>query len=824
MPAPAATLPARWPELILRPIGDHGQYVVKNPRTGSYYQLGEHESFLLERLDGTSTGDSLRAAFEERFGQPLTEDDLQEFLDLVRTRGFLLSVNAEDQNGSDQPADQPIPANGNTALHPSMVPADKPAAAQPPSGQSLLYWRIRLFDPDRLLNWLLPKIAFFWTRTFVVLSLGFILLAAGLLCANAHGLITSFRYALRWETLALVWLTLLTMTTCHEFAHGLTCKRYGGEVHEVGILFLFLMPCLYCNVSDAWLLREKSKRLWITLAGGYCDLCVSALAAFVWRATLQDSFVNYLAYILLSVCGARILLNLNPLIKLDGYYLLSDLLDMPNLQQRASDYLMSHCRWLFWGAPQPTADPRGRLLLGYGIASWLFCLGFLSVTVFALVQFLTERWGLVGLVLTLILGVMVFRSLFRGFFGSELQQMFRSRQGRTAFWLSALGALVVILLTVRMEDRAGGAFQVRSVVLAEIRSPVAGFLREVYADEGDRISSNTLVARMEVPNLASRIVQKQAEIREMKAKLRLLEVGPRPEEVAVQRLRVERAQAWHDLAERDLGRAMKILQEDLARLERQVFQQRLEYRNARDAQVRAGKLLALRALSEEEHQEIEKRSEICRAQLEQAEAQQRARQALGTQEAETELVRRGKELSEAKAALALLEARSRPEELDAAQAHLGRLEEEIRSLEELQDRSLVLSPVSGLLTTPRLREKIGHYFREGELICLVEEPSGLEAEIALSDQELGRVRPGQPVELKVRTRPFTPLPTTVERIAPKALRGEVQSTVIVYCRLDTVDAELRPGMTGYAHIHTGQRRIANILTERILHFLRTDLW
>ena len=105
-------------------------------------------------------------------------------------------------------------------------------------------------------------------------------------------------------------------TTLHEFAHGLTCKHFGGEVHEVGFLMLFFIPCFYCNVSDAWLFREKSRRLWVTLAGGYFDLLAWATAAFVWRLTAQDSMINYLAWVILSVLGVRNLFNFNPLLKL----------------------------------------------------------------------------------------------------------------------------------------------------------------------------------------------------------------------------------------------------------------------------------------------------------------------------------------------------------------------------------------------------------------------------------------------------------------------------------------------------------------------------
>src|SRR5256884_5117449 len=97
------------------------------------------------------------------------------------------------------------------------------------------------------------------------------------------------------ETFILAWFVILLVGITHEFAHGLTCKHYGGEVHEVGFLLMFLLPCFYCNVSDTWLMPEKWKRLWVALAGGYCHLCFWAVAGFVLRLPPPDTLTTFVA-------------------------------------------------------------------------------------------------------------------------------------------------------------------------------------------------------------------------------------------------------------------------------------------------------------------------------------------------------------------------------------------------------------------------------------------------------------------------------------------------------------------------------------------------
>jgi multidrug resistance efflux pump len=354
---------------------------------------------------------------------------------------------------------------------------------------------------------------------------------------------------------------------------------------------------------------------------------------------------------------------------------------------------------------------------------------------------------------------------------------------------------------------------------------VAGFLKEVRVDEGERVSPGAWVARLEVPDLDSRLARKQAEVREAQARLRLLELGPRPEAVEAQRCRVERAQAWRDLARQDLARWRQILQEDLDRLEKQIVACRAEPDVARKGHQRAKALLSQQALGQEQYQEAEGKYQADIARWEQARAEKRIRQAKGTLEAEAEQARREKELADAQANLKLLVAGSRPEEIDAERATLARLYEEARYLDQLAHALLLSSPVAGVVTTPRLRERVGHYLREGELICTFEDRVAPEVELTLSEENTARVQPGQEVGLKARALPFESFTARVDRKASVAARGEQQSTVAIYCRLHGAPAELQPGMTGYDRVYTGRRRVSAIALDRAVRFLRTEfLW
>jgi multidrug resistance efflux pump len=820
-------------------------HVIKNERTGQYFRLGEEEYFLLDQLDGNNSTRRVIQAYERHFDERLEKSELVKFLDMAEEKGLLEESRSSwvfrrrSPARSRRPSDDRAP-NGSVghraANEPEPRPEERSTAGAAGAGstggtgpilnrpQSILFWRKSLFDPDRFFDWLVPKIGFFWTPAFFVTSLLSIVAAAALIATADGSFVSYFARGLTWGTAGLVLLTLLGVTTLHEFAHGLTCKRYGGHVHEIGFLLLYFMPAFFCNVSDSWLIPEKSKRLWVTFAGGYFELFLWSLAVFVWRLTMQDTLVNYLAWMVVTISGVRVLFNFNPLLKLDGYYMLGDVVGVANLRQQSIGYMFAWVRSLLWGAPTPEPRNHGKFLVAYGIASWAFSILFLVLTVWAMGRWLGEHVGPPGIAVALLIAIQASRSLFGGLFGGELSAMTGRRPMRALVWAGSLIAIATGLGLISMQKRATGTFEIRPTTRVEVRAPVAGFLAKVVGDEGHETALQSEVARLEIPDLASRLKEKQAEIRELDAKLKLLETGARPEEIEDAKARLQRATAWRDRARVDLARNRQALGEDLARLDQKILENRIQAEEANNTLLRARKLANERIISDQQYREIEKASGVAMAKLQQAVQERGSRQSLGTLQAENELASREKELAEANAALGLLLAGNRHEEIEAARASRARAQEELNYLQQLQRKLVLCSPVAGVIVTHRLKEKLGQFFNEGELVCEVEGLSKLETEITLAEQEVPDVRPGQKVELKARALPFKTFEAEVERVAPRAKTGALESTVTVYCRLEHPDPDLLPGMTGYARIYCDPQPAGRIFIDKILRFIRTEFW
>jgi len=360
-------------------------FIVKDPVTRRFFRFKEPEEFIIRLLDGTHSQEAIQKRLEERFDVELSADVLAAFIARLGRLGLL-----DDETQTTNLATR----------------------------QNLLYLRFKAFDPDGVLNWLLPRTQLFFTKSFLCLSACLLMLAVILMLVHSSEIAQETPQLLRGSSFLLIWLTFFCIGCTHEFAHGLTCKRYGGEVREMGFMLLFFLPALYCNVSDSWIF-PKRQRLAVLFAGVYWQVVLWAAATVVWRLTAPETFPHLIALIVMGICGVHTFFNLNPLIKLDGYYLLSDYWEIPNLRSKAFSYLGAEIK-RFWGAaPREIKEvtPRERrIYLSYGLLSGAYTFFLLGFIALRFVGFLTEKYQGLGFILFMVILMVIFKNPLKKMF------------------------------------------------------------------------------------------------------------------------------------------------------------------------------------------------------------------------------------------------------------------------------------------------------------------------------------------------------------------------------------------------------------------------
>jgi putative peptide zinc metalloprotease protein len=338
-------------------------YVVKDPVSLRYYRFKEQEEFLLQFMDGERTLDDAQKEYEKRFRpERLTLEDLESFAQQLLTAGLA-------QNESPKAGTQLFERRKKRLRKEWLQTLT-----------NILYIKIPVYDPDRLLGWMIQYTWWIFTPLFLAVSVGVMLSAIGLVATHFDTFLErlpNYHYFFQFKTIGYLWLALGLVKIVHEFGHGLSCKAFGGEVHEMGALFLCFSPCLYANVSDAWTLPNKWHRIVISAAGIYVELIIAAIATFVWWNTPSHPWVNNMALNLMIVCSvSTVVFNANPLMRYDGYYVLADWLEIPNLRDRSNRYLknvvLEHCLGVEVQPEPYMAFWRRCLFVGYAIVSWIY--------------------------------------------------------------------------------------------------------------------------------------------------------------------------------------------------------------------------------------------------------------------------------------------------------------------------------------------------------------------------------------------------------------------------------------------------------------------
>jgi putative peptide zinc metalloprotease protein len=495
-------------------------FVVKDPVSLRYYRLKDNEHFLLQFLDGHHTLEAAQKAYEREYRpERLKLEDLEGFAQQLLTAGLALSE-------SPKAGQQLFERRGKRRRSEWMQTLT-----------NILYIKIPIFDPERVLKWMLGYLWWIFSLWFFTLSVMF--MAAAVLLVLTH--LDTFRskwpdyqYFFRFETAMRMWLTLGVVKVIHEFGHGLSCKVFGGEVHEMGGLLLCFSPALYCNVSDAWILPNKWHRIVISFAGIYVELLIAAIATFVWWFTPTKPEINAVALHLMVVCSvSTIFFNANPLMRYDGYYVVADWLEIPNLREKSNRFLKNLVLDKCLGVEVPPEEymelHRKALFVLYAIVSyiyrWVVTFGILYLFFTFLRPYKLE---IVGHALTLaaILSMTIWPvyRLFKGIYKrGRLPDMKRTRVTITvSVLLAVLVAVCAVPLPIsRITGKA--LVQPHPDATSQVILKRTSILRQLKVQRGEEVRKGAVLAIFGDPDLEDQLIAKQADYDNAQVQLELLQ-------------------------------------------------------------------------------------------------------------------------------------------------------------------------------------------------------------------------------------------------------------------------------------------------------------
>jgi putative peptide zinc metalloprotease protein len=494
--------------------GDY--WLVKDPLTLQYFRFQEEEYWLLQSLTGQATVTGVQEEFQKRFApQKILAGELQQFLGMLFRSGLVIADSPEQGR--------------------QLWQRRQKQERQERWGQlvNLLSYRFPGFDPGRILDRLAPWTDCFFSPAamFGVLLLSGIAVTIGLVQFEyLQQRLPSFEQFFAVQNWIFLAVTLAVTKVLHELGHGLACRRFGGQCHEMGVMLLVLTPCLYCNVSDAWMIPSKWKRIFISAAGMYVELAMAAVAMLVWSAS-QPGFINSMALNLIFVCGVSTLLfNLNPLLRFDGYYILADWLEIPNLRQKASKLLQGVINKWCLGIPVPHDPFLPQRHVGWfvlysvaaGVYRWV-----LTLTVFWFLYGLLEPYGLKILSQLLaafsLVGLVIFPAVQMFRFFKTPGKVETVKPWRVAMTLGGLLLVVVGVMLIPLPHYVDMPLFVQPANMMNVYVETSGNLQEVtvkkyqYVQAGDpvvRLTSHDLERqRLVAANELKRSEHREQEIR-----------------------------------------------------------------------------------------------------------------------------------------------------------------------------------------------------------------------------------------------------------------------------------------------------------------------
>lgn len=507
--------------------------VIKDPLALKYHQLSPEQYAVLDRLDGERSLKQIRTEVQTEFPT--------EHFSLMDIQGLVIDLQEKQLL---------------TALRlgqgPALLKAHRDNVRKK-IGQTLrnpLTIQLPGWDPERVLQAMMPFVKWlFYPKVIVTLlsCVAFALLFLSARFGEIQKSLPEFQRFFGWPNLVYLWVALAIIKVIHEFGHGLSCKYYGSECHSIGVMLLVFSPTMYCDVTDSWMLHNKWQRIMIGAAGMYFEMILSTIALMIWWNTEPGMF-HYLCLNTFFVSTvSTVIFNANPLLKYDGYYMLSDLLEIPNLRQKADQITQRILARLCLGIelPSPAFLPdHGRFwFFTYVVASaiyrWMVFAGIITFFYTVLKPYRLQSLGILMAIITILLS-------FGGFVWNTYKLMSQPRRDsiskpRLAVTVAFLGVCAYLVLFLPFPWYVEAPFTVEPAGVVHIYNSVPGFVDSQSARPGESVEAGKTIVTLVNPEIDLRVAEAEVQFKAAQAEFDAYTLNGQAELAAVSQEKLDSA-------------------------------------------------------------------------------------------------------------------------------------------------------------------------------------------------------------------------------------------------------------------------------------------
>jgi putative peptide zinc metalloprotease protein len=537
---PARTLsdrtPRMPPDVVFKEHIEAGQPIVRVlvPSQDAMYRFPPQNWALVQLFNGTRSFDDIAVLYSGQTGTAYDVEEVREFAASLEAMDFWYKT----------------PQERNVQLmQKSAEERHRLLKSRKSKFGDLSEIAFPAINPDRFVTWLYNYTGFIYTWWFTALSLAAFAVMVAISISHwseiGRDTIQFFNFTEKsWADVGVFYVLALATMCIHELAHAHACKHFGGRVRSMGFMLVYLTPAFFTDTSEGFVKAARYQRLIIAMAGAWAELIICAIATPIWWATPPDTSVHDAAYLLMLMTGiASLMINWNPLMKLDGYYMLCETIGIGDLKEASTSYLSAWVKRKIWRLPVdiPYVPRRRRL----GFATYALLSGLYSYTVlYVLARFVgnvfrnfNPDWSFIPEIGT---AALIFRSRIRNLV-NFMKFFYLDKKDRVLAWFHAAQAIasascfVLLLFVPAWHESATGKFVLEPSTRAVVRNHVSGIVAEVYVAEGMPVKADTVLVRLRSIPLESNVAAAQADYemaskRSVSASLHYANLGPAAEE------------------------------------------------------------------------------------------------------------------------------------------------------------------------------------------------------------------------------------------------------------------------------------------------------